>query len=288
MVQALRRGLFDAIRFPAPLVILFIIYLVGALLLTLPLYNGLNQMLASRLAAGEMARTFDVLRLFEISLDSARAAQPPAAPAQGDETGAILAVLTILILILGAGPLAALPNALLSGGALQVYADRQFTWRRFLWGCWHWALPFVILWIGLGLVITLFIVLGIIVVVMSISGGNLALVGLAVVMIAYFAVAMLFDYARVIAVAENRRNVFWALGQAFRLALRRPAQVGGLYAALLALGYLLIVVYNQVAALIPFEWAIIGIALQQILVAAQVWVRLARWASLLALYQNIV
>lgn len=289
MIQAMRRGLFDAIRFPAPLAILFSVYFVGALLLTLPIYNGLNQTLAPHLAAGEMARTFNVLTLFETLLDSVRFTQPPAAPAQGDEAAAILAVLTILFLMLGAGPLAALPNALLSGGALQVYADRQFTWRRFLWGCWHWALPFVVLWIVLGVVITLFIALGITlsIALTSLGAGKLGLLALALLLGAYFTLAMLLDYTRAIAVVERRRNVFWALGRAFRFALRHPGQAGGLYLALLALGYLLIVVYNQIATLIPFEWGIIGIALQQVLVTAQVWVRLGRWASLLALYQSV-
>ena len=57
--------------------------------------------------------------------------------------------------------------------------------------------------------------------------------------------------------------------------------------ALLLLGYLLIVVYNQIVSpIVPFNWAWAAIGLQQAFIAARLWARLARWASAQALYRK--
>jgi hypothetical protein len=298
MWRAIRRGLADSIKFPAPLLLMFVIYLIGALMLALPIFSGLNQTfsLSCRLASGDLARTFDVITLVEpgLAARSLLAASPVAANAPtpdptGMLAGLLMSTAMLLALVLGVAVLASLPNTLVCGGALRVYADGRFTWRRFLWGCWHWALPFVVLLIVFSAIAASIAVLGLMVaaVLAALNAGGLVAPALMAVIGLYLATMVWFDYARAIAVSQNRRNIFWALAQAFRFVIRQPARAFGLYLLLMILGYLLIVVYNRMAApLVPFGWALAAIGLQQAFVAAQLWTRLARWASVLALYHE--
>ncbi len=304
MLRSIIRGSINAVRFPAPLILLFGAYLLGALVFTLPFFSGLNQTLRYRLAANEMARTFDIISLIEPLLGSAYSANSDAlansaadadmaAQPTPDESAIMIGLVTmaafVAALALGLAMASSIPNVLLGGGALCVYADGRFTWRRFLWGCWHWALPFLALLFFFGLAVSLIILLGL--AVMLLIGlfdlGVLLLPCLFVLLGLYFAVAMLFDYARAIAVCQNRRNIFWALARSVRFVFRSPAQALGLYGLMTVLGYLLIVVYNFIVApLIPFGWALVAIGVQQTFVAAQLWARLARWGAVLALYQS--
>ncbi len=303
MWQAIKRGLSDAIRFPAPLAILFAMYFVGALIITLPIFSELNQTfsLSRRLAASDLARTFDVMTLVEPSTSAlavsggelggdigaeGQAASPDPAAVF---TGLLVSAAMLLGAALALAQLAALPGALVGGGALQIYADGRFMWRRFVWGCWHWALPFVALLILFGMLAALIALssLAAIAALWAMGAGAWAMLVLLPVLAFYLAAAALFDYAYVIAVSEGRRNVFWALGQAFRFAFGQPLRAFGLYAALLLLGYLLIVVYNQIVSpIVPFNWAVAAIGLQQVFIAARLWARLARWASAMALYRE--
>lgn len=296
MGQALRRGLADATRFPVPLIVMFAAYLAGALVFTLPVFHGLDQTLSHRLASGDMARTFDLLMLVGPSGGAASLTETGAGasgqpvPGQAEVLAGLLVMAAMLLALgLGLAQLASLPNALLSGGALQIYADGRFTWRRFLWGCWHWALPFTALMVVFGVVAAVIGLVG-----LGLAGalaglGQSAWLAAALIPVGavYVAAAAVFDYARAIAVSANRRNVFWALARAIHLVIHRPRPALGLYLSLVALGYFIIVVYNVAALLVPFDWALVAIGLQQACVAARLWARLACWASTLALYRGL-
>jgi hypothetical protein len=107
-------------------------------------------------------------------------------------------------------------------------------------------------------------------------------------MFTYAAVAMTFEYARVIAVADGTRNFFPALGHAVVLIVRRPVTTFGVYGLMSAVGLMLIPLYaNVIAPVIPFEWAVVAVAAQQLFILARLWTRLAQWASELQLCRQM-
>jgi hypothetical protein len=103
----------------------------------------------------------------------------------------------------------------------------------------------------------------------------------------YIVLAAVFEYARVIAVADGTRNIFRSLGRAVAFIARQPLKSLGLYLLMTALGLALIPLYaNVVAPVIPFEWGVAAIVAQQLFVLGTMWMRLTRWASELALYRQ--
>jgi hypothetical protein len=101
----------------------------------------------------------------------------------------------------------------------------------------------------------------------------------------YVALAMTFEYAHVIAVAEGTRNVFRTLGRAVVFIVHQPAPTFGLYLLIAALGLILIPLYASVITpTIPFAWGVLGIAAQQLYIVGRLWMRLARLAGEVALY----
>jgi hypothetical protein len=184
---------------------------------------------------------------------------------------------------------APLPDAVLGGGVLLTFLEGRFGWRRFLWGAWHWLLPFLALAVMLVLCTALVVALG---------AGALILLGVAqvsvltapVLMLAglvYLVLAMSFEYAHVIAVAEGTRNIFRTLGRALVFIVRQPVPTFGLYLLMAALGLALIPLYSGlVAPAIPFAWGILGIAAQQLFIVGRLWAHLARLAGEVALYRD--
>jgi hypothetical protein len=106
--------------------------------------------------------------------------------------------------------------------------------------------------------------------------------------IALAAVNLIFDYAKVRVVVEDRRSVVAALGGAVRFIGRNMAASAGLYAADFAMFLLSLAFY---AALAPGSggagatmW--IRFAIGQVYILARLWVKLVFWASETALFQS--
>jgi hypothetical protein len=220
-------------------------------------------------------------------LSSARSAQAGQA-ATGTQPASTL-VLAMSATTLAAWLLSSLPNAVLGGGALLIYVEGRFTWRRFAWGIWHWLLPFVLLAILFALSALVVVALGaVVVIILDVAHATgLTTPMWMLVALMYVLVAMAFEYARVIAIVEGRGNILRALGRAVGFIARQPLRSFGQYVLLSALGLALIPLYSSVIApLVPFEWGIVAIAAQQLFIAARMWTRLARWAGEAALYQS--
>jgi hypothetical protein len=99
---------------------------------------------------------------------------------------------------------------------------------------------------------------------------------------------LVFDYAKVRAVVEDRRSVVGSLAAAVRFIGRNTGASIGLYAANVGLFLLSLIVY---AAAAPgaggagvMMWT--GFAIGQIYVLARLWVKLVFWASETALFQS--
>jgi len=102
------------------------------------------------------------------------------------------------------------------------------------------------------------------------------------------AVNLLFDYAKVRAVVEDRRSMIGALVSAARFAARRPGRVAGLY---LLTGVLYFAVVALYAVLAPGAstsgWQLVGgVLIGQAYLAARLWVKLTFYASEVAFFQG--
>jgi hypothetical protein len=155
---------------------------------------------------------------------------------------------------------------------------------------WHWLLSFFMLAVFFGVCATIVVASGAIAVALAeaMQVRLLMLPALAITGLAYAVVTMTFEYARVIAVADGTRNFFQALGRAIVLIVRQPVRTFGVYALMSAFGLALIPLYaNLIAPVIPFGWALVAIAAQQLFILVSLWARLARWASEVALYGQV-
>ncbi|HEV8348048.1 MAG TPA: hypothetical protein VGQ16_15840 [Vicinamibacterales bacterium] len=99
---------------------------------------------------------------------------------------------------------------------------------------------------------------------------------------------LLFDYAKVRAVIEDRRSVLGAIVAAARFIGRNYAAVVTFYLLNVALFVIVLAVYAAVApgagATGVSMWA--GFLVSQVYIAARLWVKLAFWASEIALFQD--
>jgi hypothetical protein len=113
--------------------------------------------------------------------------------------------------------------------------------------------------------------------------------GLYVVFAAALAgVNLLFDYAKIRAVVEDRRSMVWALASAARFLRRNGSSTVLLYLVNLALAGLTIAAYAAVApgagAGALSTWS--AFAIGQVYVLGRLWAKLVCWASEIALFQS--
>ncbi len=100
--------------------------------------------------------------------------------------------------------------------------------------------------------------------------------------------AMVFDYAKVRAVVEDRRSMLSALGAALGFIRRNAAAAIALFAANFALFVAVIGLYALVAPGAGGAGASmwIGFAIGQLYILGRLWVKLVFWASETALFQS--
>jgi hypothetical protein len=106
--------------------------------------------------------------------------------------------------------------------------------------------------------------------------------------IAVAAAALVFDYAKVRAVVEDRRSMLGAIGAAVGFIRRNTAAAAGVFATNFALFVFVVGIYALVApgaggAGISL-W--LGFAVGQLYILGRLWVKLVFWASETALFQS--
>jgi len=99
------------------------------------------------------------------------------------------------------------------------------------------------------------------------------------------AMAMIFDYAKVRAVVEDRRSVLGAITAALGFIQRNYAATIGLFLVDFALFGVVVAIYALVA---PGAGAplVVSVAIGQAYILARLWVKLVFWASETALFQS--
>lgn len=314
--DAFRIGLSRALRYRQVLLLLFAVNVVSALLLGVLPALALATDLGHRPAIRQAADGVDAWLVIETVMSPVTRAllgEGGAQPdwARGLQRAALLGLVTAAALPL----LAWLPSTFLTGGTLLAYAEAAqpgdeapasvgagetprsgealrappFRWRRFLWGCWHWFGPFLLLSLGEGIVSVVVFLPLILVAAAAVAavGGWLAWVVVPLLALGAALWLALVECSRTAAVVGGTRNVARALGQAARFILRHPLPVAGLYGLALLLLILLHALYRWgLRPHLPLAWWPLVLLVQQAFVLARLWARLARLAGGVALYQE--
>lgn len=265
---AFRTGISQVLRYWQMLLALYIINLFTALvLLMLPAMSLLAP--AHRTAIRQAADGIDTWMVIEAAMAPENQMALQGGTGQPELSPEMAQVVLVGLITAVALPLLTwLPGSFISGGVLLVYteASQSFTWKRFLWGCWHWLgafLLFSLVQTAVGLV--LFSAAALVIVYSLISIGLwtawVAFPPFAVLLVAWLAVV---ELAQIFAVTGGTRNLARTSGQAIKFIIRNPLTVGGLYGLALLLMVLLHGFYRLgLMPIIPLTWWLLLLVVQQ-------------------------
>ena len=209
----------------------------------------------------------------------------PAAGASGDQSQRRVARL-----VLAAGgilvSLSWLSSAFLGGGVLSAYADEGgLRWARFLRESWRWFGTLLLMGVLRGgVTVSVLVLAGAVVGAAGMGAAWFVAPVLAVMWVFVLAVG---ELGRVEVVVGGRRNVLRALGEGVRFVLRRPLGVTVLYGVSLVSWVVAYVLYRWVLVpRLPPAWWALAFVLQQGFVVLWLWIRLGRWAGVVALVRS--
>lgn len=281
-LQAIQDGFARFIRYPQILISAYLLNLFSALLLLLvpalvlvrPAHytiiqtaaDGIDTWLVTELLMS--TQTYPVLQGLSEPL-------PP---------GWFLQSMWVIAGIFFLAPLVAwIPASFLAGGTLLTYVEAppQFSWRRFLWGCWHWFGALLLVNLILGIPIQL--VVGGSLIGMGIAsstiGGAINWVTVPLFVLVVTLLLIILEYTRLLAVSNNTRNIFHAFRSAIVLIIHRPLAVAGFYALSLLI---LLLVHTIFRTLLLSEWVAWGLLFfvaSQLFIVVRLSMRLIRWAG---------
>jgi len=189
--------------------------------------------------------------------------------------------LLALLLALPVWVLARLLWTWLEGGTLAEYAAAQtFSWREFAQAGWQWFGVFLALNLsgaalvgvvgGAALLLAIFAYMLAPALGWAVGGVGLMLAGL---------VATWIELARAVALTQNRRNVFRALGGAARALVKQALSLAALAGGGLALYSLLYLAHRWLVDLLPLRWWLATLLIQQAYTILRLGIRLARQAG---------
>jgi hypothetical protein len=249
MFAAVKHGFRDALRLDVVLP-LYIWGLLLGLVQTWPLlvaaqHRALNNPYLGQLASGGADA------LVNLFLGS---------PAAGAQAGIWSLTLVILLVVYSLG------YNFISGGMLNVWAEKSSFGRGGMWAFWSFT--------GLGALLVLLAVLasGIAAAVAVAAGPQ---IGITLAAVLLQIINMAGEYARAIAVVENRRNPFALLGRAFAFCARRP---GTLLLALVGVLLNAALTFGAVGALPLVEGGVVAVVVQQVFAFGWVWIKSLRLA----------
>ena len=194
-----------------------------------------------------------------------------------------------------------LVNTLLAGGIIEVFAsaDKRFTMRKFWGGCgaYFWRF-FRLMWISvifyaLALGIYWLLVLGIERADKTATVERPTVIksfgALLLLLLLFSAVNMLFDYAKIGAVINDRRKMFRETFKSVRFAFRHPFSTFGLYLTVGLSGLILFAFFLWLRGLVQQDSLgaiLVAVVLAQIAMASRMWSRLACYAAQVDFYQS--
>ncbi len=186
-----------------------------------------------------------------------------------------------LLLALPVWVLARLLWTWLEGGTLAEYAATQpLSWRAFAQAGWRWFGAFIALNLtgaflvvvigGAALLLAVFAYMLAPALGWAIAGVGVALAGL---------VATWIEMARAVALTQNQRGVFQALGGAARAMIKRALPLAALVGGGLALYGLLYLAHRGLMDALPLSWWLPTLLIQQAYTVVRLGIRLARQAG---------
>jgi hypothetical protein len=266
--------------------LLWVFHLALAASVALPLGTLVGENVARSVWASDLARHFDLAWAIE-AMEFWRGI-PSVTTGYAFAAAALFAVLA---------------NAFFAGGGITILADESqpYTPRRFYEGCGRFF------WRFFRLLLVSLVCYALVMVVNAILAkiaGKIWGEGMAaapqvffgyfrmVLMIGLLAlVNMVFDYAKIRIILENRRSAFGAAVWAWKFVFRNFARTAGLFASLLGLGLLFALAYWAVRAVLPESavgWLLLVALFQQALVLARLWLRLMFWSSQTLVYDELL
>jgi hypothetical protein len=281
-LQAFLKGLTRAARYPQILFGAYILNLLGALLLLLiPAFLLIEP--AHYTAIQTAADGIDTWLVTELMMSTTTypALQGLSETQSPDWLSQDILVIVVTLLVI---PLLSwLPSSFFAGGTLLTYMEvaQEFSWRRFLWGCWHWFGTFLLINMLLGIVTQVLVILLLIGIGFAFSAigswGNWITIPIFVlVMIPWLAI---LEYTRLLAVSSNTRNAFQTLWKAIGLVFRRPLVLMGLYVLSLLTLLLMHIIFRSLLQSEFVSWWPLYLIVSQIFIAARLLTRLVRWAG---------
>jgi hypothetical protein len=209
--------------------------------------------------------------------------------------------LQVFVLFVFAGIVNLVANTAVSGGILEVFTspDRRFTMRKFWGGCgayfWRFLRLTMISLIFYGIAFALFLLAAWRI---SASSKEAAverptsikmLAALLLLLLLVSVVNMVFDYARIGAVVNDRRTMFRESFKAARFALKNFVSVYGLYLILSLSGvslFALLVWFRGLVHQTSLGMILLAAVIGQISIATRMWMRMAHYASEVKMYQS--
>ena len=193
-------------------------------------------------------------------------------------------------------------NTLLAGGMIECFTstDRRFTMRRFWGGCgeYFWRF-FRLMWISIIFYALAIGIYGLLVWRIGVSD-KAATVERPTVLKSFAALLfllllisilnMIFDYARIAAVINDRRRMLRETIKAVGFAFRHPVSAFGLYVILGLTGMALFAFLLWLRSLVYQDSAgaiLLAVVIAQLAMASRMWTRAAYYAGQVDLYQSL-
>lgn len=290
-LQATRRGLERFVRYPQILISAYALNILSALLLVaVPALLLIKP--AHYTAIAKAADGIDTWLVSELilSISTYPVLEGLAAPVTPDWLSQGLLVIAGIFLIM---PFVVwIPGSFFAGGTLLTYveAPARFSWRRFLWGCWHWFGAFLLanLILGIATQILLAVMITVVAIAPSTIGSWINWIVIPIVILVIVLWLMILEYTRLIAVYANTRNIFKAFWDAVVLVFRRLWALLGFYALSLLILLFTHVIFRNLLLSEVASWGLVFLVVSQIFIMARLSLRLIRWAGAVDLYQKSI
>lgn len=292
------------------IILLFVINLAFSLILAVPMYHSLKDSFGSSLVGERMAGGFDYL-WWEEYRDEAQGLEQTFTPSIIGK-GAILNNLEGLIqmrvfdlppVILVFGILYIILHTFLAGGILACIKkpDHSFSLKRFFKGAgshfFRFFLLMVLSWVFF-LIVGRFVKGGFDSILDSVRDTAFSevpafywgLVFSAVVFFLLLFIQMVFDYARIKVVLEDRPNILVSAAGAFGFVFRHPGPTLGLFYLLFLVQIIISLIYILIQGFIPqssFLTVALAFLIQQVFIFGLIWIRCWLYSSQMELYRYL-
>jgi hypothetical protein len=259
------------------LITLYLFNFIFALIITVPLYSFLSSVLGKSLLANDLIEKFDVKVLVEFIPQHIDALRP---------FWSLLVLIIIAFFVLG---------SYLSGGIITRFkhAEQKQFLAQFFQGCGAYFLRFLrLMLISLIFYIIVIIISLLIWLIFGFISGNNALIYIIPGLILLFLILftnMLFDYAKIKTVAEDRRGMFRTAFSTLKFVFHHLGKILGLYYLIFLVAVILIIILLFIKDLIiPAHWGLIIVLfiVQQLIILARLWIRMLFFSGQLQFYNG--